>query len=79
MLHASVVVVLAGVYATYSKWIKKEIHIAKNNFSTTKKILAVKQWDSERISQLVEDNADDIVGWNGQRIADAIKELDLRE
>ena len=49
MLHASVVVVTAGVYATYSKWVEKEIQIAKRG---AKKILAIKLWDSERASSL---------------------------
>ena len=75
MSPASVVLILAGVYATYSKWIKKEIHIAKSEFDTPKKILAVVPWGSEKISQPVKDNADKTVGWNGQSIANNIKEL----
>ena len=75
MLPASVVVVFAGVYATYSKWIEKEIHIAKKEFQVAKKILAVKPWGSERISNLVTENADHTVGWDGQSIANSIKEL----
>jgi len=30
MKHASVVLILAGVYSTYSKWINIEIDLAKN-------------------------------------------------
>ncbi len=71
----SVVLILAGVYASYSKWIDKEIHIAQSGFSFPKKILAVEPWGSEKTSKLVKNNADKIVGWNGQSIADAIKEL----
>lgn len=74
MSHASVVVVPAGIYATYSRWIKMEIHIAKTEFRVAKKILAVKPWGCERTSSL-KDNADSIVGWNGQSIANSIKEL----
>src|SRR4051812_42005795 len=35
------VIILAGVYSTYSKWINKEITIAKNEFIIPKKIIAV--------------------------------------
>ena len=75
MSYASVVVVLAGVYSTYSKWIEKEIHLAKQGFHIAKKILAVEPWGSEKTSRLVKDSADSIVGWNGQSIADEIKKL----
>lgn len=36
--HASVVLILSGVYSSYSKWIDKEITIAKTEFSSAKKI-----------------------------------------
>ena len=75
MSYASIVLILAGVYATYSKWIQNEIRIAKSGFDTPKKILAIETWGSERTSQLVKESSDKIVGWNGQSIADAVKEL----
>ena len=43
-----VVIILAGVYSSHSKWIKKEISIAKNEFSTPKKIIAIEPWGSEK-------------------------------
>ncbi len=75
MSPASVILILAGVYASYSKWIEKEIHIAKNEFTPPKKILAIEPWRSEKTSQIVKDNANEIVGWNGQSIADSVKSL----
>ena len=42
--HASVVIILAGVYSSYSKWINKEIQIAQTEFTTPKKIIAVQPW-----------------------------------
>ena len=36
---SSVVLILAGVYASYSKWIDKEIYIAKNEFNFQKPLL----------------------------------------
>lgn len=41
--HASVVLILAGVYSSYSKWIDKEIEIAQN---LNKPILAIEPWGS---------------------------------
>ncbi|MBQ3569726.1 MAG: TIR domain-containing protein [Methanocorpusculum sp.] len=35
MKHASVVLILAGVYSTYSKWINIEIDLAKNGLKKT--------------------------------------------
>jgi hypothetical protein len=65
------VVILAGVYSTYSKWIKKEIGISKNVFS--KPIVAVEPWGSEKTSTIVKTNADVIVKWNSSSIVGAIR------
>jgi len=70
-----VVLMLAGVYATYSKWIDKEIRIAKREFPFAKPILAIEPWGAERTSQMVKDNADKIVGWNTDSVVGAIREL----
>ncbi|EPR3147606.1 TIR domain-containing protein [Campylobacter jejuni] len=73
--NVSVVVVLAGVYASYSDWINNEIKIAKKEFAFPKPILAVKPWASCKISQLAENNADLTVNWNTKSIVEAIKKL----
>lgn len=72
---ASVVIIMAGVYSTYSKWINKEIEIAQTEFSTPKPIIAVEPWASEKTSIKVKEAADKIVGWNSSSIINAIKEL----
>jgi len=69
------VIILAGVYSSYSKWINKEISIAKNDFSLPKKILAIEPRGSEKTSKIVKDNADKIVKWNTESIVSAIREL----
>ncbi len=69
---ASCVIILAGVYATYSDWISAEIEIAK---SMGKKIIAVEYWGAERTSSVVKQNADAIVRWNSSSIINAIKTL----
>lgn len=67
------VIILAGVYSSYSKWIDKEIQIAKIVYG--KPIIAIQPWGSERTSKLVKDNADRIIGWNKNSLISAIKEL----
>lgn len=71
MRTVNCVVMLAGVYSAYSKWINKEIEIAKDVFS--KSLIAVEPWASERTSKLVKDNADVIVKWQSKSIVDAIR------
>ena len=74
MSHASCVLILAGLYSTYSKWINIEIDLAKNDFVTPKKIIAIEPWGSERTSVVVKNSSDKIVGWNSNSIVNAIKE-----
>ena len=50
MSPASVILILARVYASYSKWIEKEIRIVQSEFSVPKKILAIEPWGSEKTS-----------------------------
>lgn len=72
--YAHVVIILAGVYSTYSKWIDKEIEIAQN---MGKPILAVEPWGSEKTSSKVKNAADRIVKWNTDSIVNAIREISL--
>ena len=73
--HASAVLILAGLYSSYSKWIDKEIQIAQTEFLYPKPIIAVEPWGSERTSRKVKDAADRVVKWNSKSIIDAIKDL----
>ncbi len=72
---AHVVLIMAGVYSSYSKWIDKEIKIAQEEFITPKPIIAIEPWGSEKTSQKVKNAADKIVGWNTDSIVSAIREL----
>jgi len=65
------VIMLAGVYSTYSKWINKEIEISKKVFN--KPIVAVEPWGSEKTSKIVKDYADIIVKWQSSSIVSAIR------
>ena len=75
MRFCNAILILAGVYASYSKWIQKEILMAKNEFSPTKPIIAIEPWMSEKTSQFVKERADLVVGWNANSIVGAIREL----
>jgi hypothetical protein len=65
-----VVIILSGMYVSYSEWIQFEIDYAK---SLGKPIIGIKPWGSERIPQAVQNNANEIVGWNTSSIVDAIR------
>ena len=75
MAPCGVVLVLAGVYATYSKWIEEEIKLARTDFVTPKPIIAVVPRGSEKTSVSAKARADRIVRWNADSIVDAIREL----
>ena len=69
MQHASCVLILAGVYSSYSKWINIEIELAK---SMNKKIIAIEPWGAEKTSAIVKNASDATVKWNAASI---IKEI----
>ena len=69
MQHASCVIILAGVYASYSKWIKIEIELARE---LGKRIIAVQPWGAEHTSTIVKNSAHEIVGWNTASIVRGI-------
>ena len=70
MQPASCILILAGVYSTYSKWINIEIELAK---SMNKKIIAIEPWGAEKTSTVVKSAADEIVKWNTDAIVNAIR------
>lgn len=69
---SSVVVIMTGVYATYSKWINKEIMIAKR---LGKPILAVKPYGATNMSSVVRNSANEICNWSTESIVSAIRRL----
>ena len=70
--NTSCVLILAGVYASYSNWINKEIEIAQKY---DKPIIAIEPFGSQKTSTTVKDAAHKIVKWQGKSIVDAIEEL----
>ena len=74
MQSCSVVLIMAGKYATFSKWIQNEIYIAQNDYD--KPIIAVRPWANTQVSSVVREAADEIVGWSTISIVSAIRRLD---
>lgn len=70
MQSASCVLILAGVYSTYSKWINIEIELAQN---MGKKIIAIEPWGAEHTSLKVKNAAHMTVKWNTDSIVKAIR------
>lgn len=70
--RSHVIVIPSGMYASYSKWIQKEIEGA-NGYG--KPILAVNPFGQERKSGVVLDNAKYAVGWNKKPIINGIWKL----
>lgn len=68
-----VIVIMAGKYSTYSKWINKEIVIANKAFINPKPIIGVMPWGSQQVSSVVRSNSTELVGWNTESIVAAIK------
>lgn len=70
---SQVILIMAGVYSTYSNWIQKELKIAKNDFN--KPVIAICPWGAEKISIPVQESSDAIVNWNTKSIVDQIREF----
>lgn len=67
-----VVVIPTGMYANYSKWIKKELTGAQQK---GKPVLAVECWGKKRHSSVVLEYADKSCGWNKDGVISSIWEL----
>ncbi len=68
------VIILAGLYVSYSYWIKEEIDIS---VEFGKPIIGVLPWGSSKIPQYVASNAIEVVGWNTSSILDAVRKNSL--
>lgn len=75
MAPSGVVLILAGVYATYSRWIDEEIALAQGGFEAPKPIIAIRPRGSAKTSTTVKDAAARVVGWNKDSIVAAIREV----
>lgn len=66
---SSIVIVISGMYVSYSDWIGFEIDTA---VEMGKYIIGLKPWGQERIPTKVSENADVMVGWNYESLINAI-------
>lgn len=75
---ASAVLILAGIYANYSKWIKFEVEFSE---LISKPIIVVKPWGQERTPAYLQEIAgkpgNTIVGWNIESIVTAIRNYSI--
>lgn len=69
--HASVVLVLWGMYAAYHEWIQTEVDIGVN---LGKPVIGIKPWGQERLPQEIVSKCNKLVGWNGPSIIDSIRD-----
>ena len=72
MKSCSAILILAGVYASYSDSINMEISIAQE---LGKPIIAIEPWGAENTSSVVKNAADKVVHWNTDSIVTAIREV----
>lgn len=73
--RSHIVVIPTGMYAHYSKWIRKEIDGAN---AYRKPILAVNPWGQQRGASVVAAAAASTVGWNKEPLVRAIWDLHFR-
>lgn len=70
--NSDVVIGIAGVYASYSEWMKWELDTA---IELRKPILGIVPWGQINVSREVQDRAKEVVRWNTESIVDAIRRL----
>ena len=70
--NSHVVVIPTGMYASYSKWIKKEL---EGSEYYKKPVLAVNPWAQERKSSVVQQKATKLVSWNKKSVINEIWNL----
>lgn len=66
----SCVIILSGMYVTYSDWIDFEIDTA---VALEKPIVGIKPWGQERVPLKVQLQSNILVGWNSLSVIDAIR------
>lgn len=68
------VIVISGMYASYSKWIDYEVSEAVR---FGKPIIGLQPWGNERTPAIVSENATALVGWNSTGLVNAIRDYAL--
>ena len=73
---AEVMLVLAGMYSARSGWMDWEMAFGRR---IGKSIIGVKPWGNAQLPVVVQNNADEIVGWNTDSIVSAIRRYAPRQ
>lgn len=68
------IIILSGMYVSYSEWIDFEIEAAGK---LSKPIIGVKPWGNEKIPSEVSLWSDTVVGWNSSSVVKAVREYAL--
>ena len=74
MSLCSCIIILSGMYVSYSEWIDYEIDTA---LELGKPIIGVKPRGQERIPTKVSNNADVMVGWSSASVVQAVRDYTL--
>ena len=72
---ADVMLVLAGMYSARSGWMDFEMAFARR---TGRSIIGIRPWGNVQLPNVVQANADNIVGWNSGSIVSAIRRFSPR-
>lgn len=72
--NCSCIIILSGMYVSYSEWIDYEIDMA---IKLEKPIIGVKPRGQERIPAKVSNSADVMVGWNSSSVVEAVRNYAL--
>jgi len=67
---ADVMLVLAGMYTARSRWMDWEMAFARR---IGRHIIGVKPWGNVQLPVVVQNSADEIIGWNTESIVNAIR------
>lgn len=71
---SSCMIVISGMYATYSEWIDYEIDIA---VKYKKPIIGIRPRNQQRVPIKIQQNATTLVGWNSASVISAIRQFAL--
>ncbi len=74
MRPANIIIILAGMYATYSAWIEFEMDFANE---ICKPMVGIRPLGQQRIPEVVQGAVSEMVGWNTSSIITAIRKWSL--
>jgi MTH538 TIR-like domain (DUF1863) len=70
MRPADVFLIIAGMYAARREWIDFELRFARR---IGRPVIGIMKWDSIQVPTAIQNDATELVGWNGASIVRAIR------